>query len=285
MDKTEGIEKNKVHISKDTIVTSTAKQEEIPCKKGQSNNRMRAIAATSAEYFESNHGKTSKKVGFLPRIRSASAVDLTQLNEGDVTNNGPCNPDLERCCQNISAFLAAAAAKSKTNGKFRIPTAGFIYGYMRILFKVLQLEPECCVYAYIYIRRLQCGTGIRIRPGNWQKILVGTCLLATKFVDDISMQNSQFAFALNHWSLQRVNRCESAVLDALKWKIYVPISEYTVQYFKLERQPAMGCDWHVDVESIVRYFNIRSTKYGVKAPEENTCTLEMPTLLPTLQCK
>jgi len=205
------------------------------------------------------------------RIRSHSVVTLAAIDSDntiadsstvnrEAPNFWPSKPDLAACCQNIAAFLATHAANSTTNGINPVPTAGMIFCYMRIIFFVLQLEPECCVYAYIYINRLLSGTGnrLKIRPGNWKKILVGTTLLASKFVDDLSMKNRDFAKALNGWSLRRINQLEYNILAALKWKVYVPISEYTLRYFELAGPRVSTCDWHVDIKAVMPYFRIRS---------------------------
>merc|ERR1712037_316232 len=199
------------------------------------------------------------------RTRSVSfATTLTEIDKADVTDNGPCKPDLEACCQNISALLAAAAAKNNTNGKYPVATAGFIYGYMRVLFAVLQLEPECCVYSYICIKRLQDSTGVRIGAGNWKNLLIVTLLLASKFVDDVTLTNKHFAFALNGLSLRRINQIERITLKALHWGIYVPISEYTMKYFELIQQPinpTTTCNWQVDADAIKCYFNVKQDQY------------------------
>jgi len=199
------------------------------------------------------------------RTRSNS-IDSNNTMAGSSTLNRetphfwPSKPDLAACCQNMAAFLATRAANSTTNGKNPVPTAGMVYGYIRVLFSVLELEPECCVYAYIYINRLLSGTGnrLRIRPGNWKKILVGTCILASKFVDDLSMKNRDFATILNGWSLQRINQLECNILAALKWNVYVPISEYTLRYFELAGPRVSTCDWEVDVNKVTPYFCVRS---------------------------
>ena len=202
----------------------------------------------------------------LDRNRSISAgTTLTGTNKTDVNDNGPCKPDLETCCQNISALIASCAAKNTTNGndKYPVPTAGFVYGYMRVSFALFQLEPECCVYSCIYIKRLQDGTGVKIGARNWNKLLVVTLLLASKFVDDNTVTNKHFSFSLNGWSLKKINRLESVMLKALHWDIYVPISEYTMKYFELQQPTNLTTiyNWHVDTVRIKDYFNVNQNQY------------------------
>ena len=215
------------------------------------------LAATNAGK-EGSQGKRVRILGHnatvLPtscnNVVASAATSSDKTNAASSTlkrppsNSWPSKPDLAACCQHLAAFVATHAAKSSTNGENPVPTPGSIYEYMRILFFVLQLEPECSVYAYIYINRLLSGVGnpLRIRPGNWKKLVVGTCLLASKFVDDLSMKNSDFAKALNGWSLARINRLEFNILTALQWKIYVPISEYTTRYCELLDSSISSCN-------------------------------------------
>lgn len=217
------------------------------------------LRARNSTISRPRRSTTTGATSLLPRVLvTDTRGDNNALNRED-PGFGPCNPDLTAICQNFAAFIANKAAKSRTNGKFTMPTAGFIYGYMRVLFYLLKFEPECCVYAYVYIKRLlsQKGTVLKIRAGNWKKILVGVLLLATKFVDDVSVKNVDFAKALYRWSRLRVNILEVNILTALNWHAHVPISEYTVAYFELARPRKSTCDWEVDAKLIAKYFNVR----------------------------
>ena len=226
------------------------------------NSRIRLCARNSTKLRIPRRSTSTSLRSVLPRVltKENTSGDNNALNR-EGPGFCPCNPDLAACCQNFAAFVANHAAKSSTNGKFTMPSAGFIYGYMRVLFYLLKLEPECCVYAYIYIKRLlsQKGTVLKIRAGNWKKILVGVLLLATKFVDDVSVKNCDFAKALYRWSRSRVNILEVNILTALNWEAHVPISEYTVRYFELARPRKSTCDWGVEPTLIAKYFNVRST--------------------------
>ena len=130
---------------------------------------------------------------------------------------------------------------------------------MRFLFVILQLEPECCVYADIYLRRLLSnaqGT-VQIHWGNWHKILVGACLLASKYVDDLSMGNRDFSTALTGCSLKFMNKLESKFVQLLQWKLHVPISEYTTRYFELaSKQEDSARDWDIDFEAVQPHFTV-----------------------------
>ena len=172
--------------------------------------------------------------------------------------NSPCHPDLIACCRNIATFLVAKCDISSQCGG---PTARSIYSYMRILFELLKIEPECCVYVVVYIKRLlSMKSKIRLHSGNWQSILVGCCLLASKYVDDCSMRNRDFSIVLNDYSIRALNKLETFYLITLDWRLHVPISEYTTQYFNLVSLPTKNDPTHklisdIDVDLVKSHFN------------------------------
>ena len=139
------------------------------------------------------------------------------------------------------------------------PTAGFIYGYMRVLFELLKLEADCCVYAAVYIERLLGSTvdaRLKVRPNNWMKILVGTLLIASKFHDDVSMKNRDFASALNGCSMARFNQLEAKLLVMLDWQIHVTIAEYSRKYAQLAQKREQSFSWDLNADMIKPYFSV-----------------------------
>lgn len=267
-------EHNQQHRDKKFPVAE-ARRQLLPIETFKATQRREKQMLATTAGMASNQGEASRfwaRDAAVSRTRSNSLITLEPIDSDssmtgsstlnrEAPNFWPSKPDLAACCQNMAAFLATSAAKSTTNGRNPVPTAGVIYGYIRVLFFVLELEPECCVYAYIYINRLLSGTGnrLKIRPGNWKKILVGTCLLASKYVDDLSMKNRDFATILNGWSLKRINQLECNIIAALKWEAYVPISEYTLRYFELAGPRVSTCDWEVNVKKVIPYFRVHST--------------------------
>ena len=226
------------------------------------------ITRNSRRYSDVNslNVRVSPPLRAAPRRRNSSPTfravsqgnnneDGNETSEPKMPENTPCCPDLKTCCQNVATFLAAAVARSNDGAA---PTANYIYSYMRFLFVILQLEPECCVYADIYFRRLLSnakGT-VSVHSGNWHRILVGACLLASKYVDDHSMGNSDFSTALTGCSLKFMNKLESKYLRLLKWQLHVPISEYTTRYFELASKPDRMCDWDINFEGVKPHFTV-----------------------------
>lgn len=119
-----------------------------------------------------------------------------------------------------------------------VPSLKKISQFYRDIFARAQMEPDCIVISLIYVERLIKVTGgeLRPRPGNWRSILFSCMVLSSKVWDDLSMWNADFSQTCPagvHFTLQRVNELELAVLSALQYQVKVPASEYAKYYFLL----------------------------------------------------
>jgi len=230
--------KNNVQTPLFNFTVSNAAEEK-SAEPQDSDAKMREIPrCTPIRRAHSNPDVRDCRPAFLRRNSATTFRDVNMIKSdraADIPKNTPCKPDLMTCCQNVAAFLAKAAAK---DNRSEAPSAEYIYSYMRSLFVAVQLEPECCVYADIYFRRLLINSkgNLKVHSKNWHKILVGACLLASKYVDDLAMRNKDVAKVLNGCSLQSINKLESEFVEMLKWQLHVPISEYTTRYFELAKQ-------------------------------------------------
>ena len=182
----------------------------------------------------------------------------SDCNYSKVLENAPCQPDFITCCKNVATFLAKAAAANSNKSAFATPTAEYIYSYMRFLFAIMQLEPEVCVYADIYCRRLLSNTRgtLKIHAENWYMVLVGCCLLASKYMDDMSMHNGDFSAALTGCSVQFMNTLEAQFVHILNWQLHVPISQYKKRYVELASRQDGVRNWDVDIEKVKQHFTM-----------------------------
>jgi len=241
------------------------------CTASQSNMgyKTRGMGYYSRRYsYTDIQGRVSARFTAARRRNSTpigQAAKMTKKQDGSdnchetkIPENTPCRPDLITCVKNVATFLAEAAARNNKYSSHPAPSVEYIYGYTRFLFAILQLEPECCVYADIYLRRLLSNSkgALKIHPSNWHKILVGACLLASKYVDDMSMDNRDFAAALAGCSAKFLNSLEAKYLVTLNWKLHVPISEYTTRYFELANKQEAVRDWDVHFERVKKHFSV-----------------------------
>jgi hypothetical protein len=124
-------------------------------------------------------------------------------------------------------------ASQKKSG---IPSLDEITLFYRFIFNKAQLESDCIIMSLIYVERLIKDTKGGVRPNvkNWKSVLFSCMILSSKVVDDLSMWNVDFQQAIPSgvsFTLQRINHLELALLNALKYNVQVPASEYAKYYF------------------------------------------------------
>ncbi len=133
--------------------------------------------------------------------------------------------------EGIEAIEMMQIDKSKA-----IPSIEEISNFYRYIFKKAQMETDCIIMSLIYVERLLRETKGGVRPNikNWKSVLFSCMVLSSKVWDDLSMWNNDFSQALPkgiHFSLQRINKLELALLTCLKYNVKVPASEYAKYYF------------------------------------------------------
>jgi len=119
-----------------------------------------------------------------------------------------------------------------------IPSLDEISNFYRDIFFRAQMESDCIIMSLIYVERLIKVTGGDLRPrlSNWRSLFFACLILSSKVWDDLSMWNADFSQTCPagvFFSLQRINELELAVLNALKFTVKVPASEYAKYYFLL----------------------------------------------------
>jgi hypothetical protein len=124
------------------------------------------------------------------------------------------------------------------DAELKVPSLDAIADFYRDVFTQAQMESDCIIMSLIYVERLVKNTGGLLRPrrSNWRSLLISCLIMASKVWDDLSMWNGDFSQTCPagvHFSLQRINELELAVLKVLKYKVKVPASEYAKYYFLL----------------------------------------------------
>ena len=119
-----------------------------------------------------------------------------------------------------------------------VPSLESITDFYRDVFTKAQMESDCIIMSLIYVERLMRSTTGLLRPrkSNWRSLLFASMVLSSKVWDDLSMWNADFSQTCPTgvvFSLQRINELELCVLNALKFKVKVPASEYAKYYFLL----------------------------------------------------
>ena len=113
-----------------------------------------------------------------------------------------------------------------------------------------------CMYACIYVCMYVCMVYLCMHVCDVSMHVCMQLLIASKFHDDVSMKNRDFASALNGCSMARFNQLEAKLLIMLNWRIHVTISEYTRKYSELVRPRDQSSNWELNVDMIKQHFSV-----------------------------
>jgi hypothetical protein len=117
----------------------------------------------------------------------------------------------------------------------KVPSIDSITLFFQCIFRTSQLEGECIIIALIYCDRLmkESSGGFVLRRDNWRSTVFICLVMASKVWDDLSMWNSDFSQIVPGYDLERLNKLELRMLEALKYDMKVPAGQYAKYYFIL----------------------------------------------------
>eukprot|EP01029_Cantina_marsupialis_P027958 TRINITY_DN774231_c0_g1_i1.p1 TRINITY_DN774231_c0_g1~~TRINITY_DN774231_c0_g1_i1.p1 ORF type:complete len:447 (+),score=101.27 TRINITY_DN774231_c0_g1_i1:74-1414(+) len=135
-----------------------------------------------------------------------------------------------------------------------LPRLRQIRQFLNLVFTKAKMEAECVIVTYVYVERLLKKTKgkLWLRERNWRSVLLICLILASKVWDDLSMWNVDFSMICSAYTLQRINKLEISLLNALDYEVRVPSSTYAKYYFKLrEIQDHLGLSEEGDALDLV----------------------------------
>jgi len=183
---------------------------------------------------------------------SASAGDMSKGEEASNISN----PDLRRLISCISIAIETACVPDpesfprssspaiiffekhhsltwgpdKTRGK---PTADNIASFIRRIFRTLSLCVEPAVMSWVYLSRLM-DNGFVMYTSSWRSVLLASIIVAAKVWNEPRVWNSSFLRLADNIDIETLNSMERALLDLLKFNVFVSASTYATYYFKLD---------------------------------------------------
>jgi len=114
-----------------------------------------------------------------------------------------------------------------------LPDVSTIYRFIKLIFKVQKLPPECAILCLAYIERILGGGRIVLHPENWRRIVFGSIIIATKVWEDESVWNVDFLDLFPLLTLNDLNNTENKFLELLQFNVLIHGSEYAKYYFEL----------------------------------------------------
>jgi hypothetical protein len=128
--------------------------------------------------------------------------------------------------------------KPSSSSKTSIPlstneiTITLVEKFCLYLFNLCQLEYECLVSAFIYLKRMEKFSKgkFRLTKLNWKISLLLCLMTSSKMLDDFSMENRDFTIAFDLISLSQMNQLEIQFLNLLQYQLIIPLTEYQECY-------------------------------------------------------
>lgn len=157
----------------------------------------------------------------------------------------------------------------------RDPPHKHIYKFIRTLFSAAQLTAECAIVTLVYLERLLHYAEIDIMPANWQRIVLGAILLASKVWDDQAVWNVDYCQILKDIAVEDINDLERKFLEMIDFNINVPASVYAKYYFDL-RVLADANDLSFPLEPLNKE---RAIKLEAMSTEETLAKLQKPSII------
>lgn len=104
-----------------------------------------------------------------------------------------------------------------------------VFTLLKHIFEQCELEYQCLVCALIYVDRMQNISGFRLNARNWRSCIVVSLMLASKILDDFSVNNTCFAWHFGV-DVEKINQLERVVLTMLRYSLFISAAEYTAYH-------------------------------------------------------
>eukprot|EP00826_Nyctotherus_ovalis_P051780 TRINITY_DN6488_c0_g3_i6.p1 TRINITY_DN6488_c0_g3~~TRINITY_DN6488_c0_g3_i6.p1 ORF type:complete len:161 (+),score=29.58 TRINITY_DN6488_c0_g3_i6:608-1090(+) len=114
-----------------------------------------------------------------------------------------------------------------------VPELEEVIGFIEDIYNKIHPNQECAIISLIYIEKLM-NKDVCVTSFNWKPIVYTALLLASKFWEDKSVWNSNFADYVPCFSLYSIMKLESAFLGICQYDMLVTAELYS-KYFYVMR--------------------------------------------------
>lgn len=108
---------------------------------------------------------------------------------------------------------------------FSFPHAKDISTFLLEFMTRVPLNRECAITLLVYVDRL-LDKGVKLAPFNWKPILIAALLVGSKMWDDSPHWTADFIRIAPQFSIESINRLESAFCEFLEFAFHIDAADY-----------------------------------------------------------
>ena len=112
-------------------------------------------------------------------------------------------------------------------------TFEMLYDWIRRVFKDGLFDGHCVIVSLVYINRLTSWKKIPVTGDSWKPLVIGSLIVAQKWLDDVSLINSDFPLLYPELTARQINHLERSIYRLLEFKIDVSREVHAHYYFTL----------------------------------------------------
>ncbi|CAH8467007.1 unnamed protein product [Heterobilharzia americana] len=182
------------------------------------------------------HDSTVTRPDPKSTVRALAQAIYLQIKHRDHKN--ACDPIIEIFDESLHPIQNEPVPFDYTT---RDPDLKTVYRFIRNLFQMAQLSPECAIVTMVYLERLLTSAETELTPSCWKRIVLCAIVLASKVWDDQAVWNVDYCQILKDMQVDDVNELERRFLEIIQFNINVPSSVYAKYYFDIRSLCGSTC--------------------------------------------
>ena len=115
-----------------------------------------------------------------------------------------------------------------------LPSCDDISLFLKGLFLVMELSPECLIISLIYLNRFLAITNSSLTQSNWRPVLLFCVIIAHKVWDEKFCSNYEVSKFYPFFEKTRIDQLETTFLQLINYNLRITLSSYISYFMELK---------------------------------------------------